>query len=394
MRRPRLGACICLLLWLPTVVNAQDGRQPEGGTVTSTNQSGGVTAYSIGKVYVSEAPKIDQTDEKLARTLSVMRNSRMLQARTGFALPVYTALLNSPPEAAAPQGSDVVYNIIAFADESDAGADFTSVCGAAGGGPVVGGNAVYLTEEDGSAKTTTRLLTKADGPFLQPICDSLAKPLSFLRTRAGTSVAGDDEEQTVFEFLARGTDLVVLILLPGNIQGRDVEALMARHYWSSALVMRYSRVPSIMDLATDPDATGDLAGLLAGGTAASQTPFGGRFFTHDGVEAYPTEAVREFGPRIAELDASWLRYLAASALTVGGEQRPLFVSGKPGKVLPRFRPQDLATAAFWRGLPDHSLAAEMISCVAGRFLEDHYRAPTTELDLGRCATSETSWKQK
>ena len=98
---------------------------------------------------------------------------------------------------------------------------------------------------------------------------------------------------------------------------------MARYYWASALAMRYSRVPGINEATDDPDTYAELPGLRTGGTATVQAPMVGRYYTHEGVEAYPVEADREFGARIAELDSSWLKYLSSAAITSGASRRPV-----------------------------------------------------------------------
>jgi hypothetical protein len=112
-----------------------------------------------------------------------------------------------------------------------------------------------------------------------------------------------------------------------------------------------------------------------------------------GCGGCPAEASREFGARIAELDAKWVKYLASAAITVAGEQRALVLDGQETKVLPRYTPRDLTTPAFWRNLSDNTLASEMVSCIAGRFLEDNYRVPASELDLGRCVEKQINWQR-
>lgn len=108
-----------------------------------------------------------------------------------------------------------------------------------------------------------------------------------------------------------------------------------------------------------------------------------------GSSLYLPEARREFGDRLDRLDADWANYLKTAKVTIQNEPRPIMANGKLARVLPRYRPDEVGSAAFWRGATDLVAIIQQAHCLAQQFLVDReYIAPEDAPFIERCALSD------
>lgn len=355
--------------------------QPAPGSVTSTGQSGGITAYSIGEVSIYENPKPDRKTKQLGAAMTRFHNLAMQNAITNVDAPVYMidADLSGPT---ARKGG--LYHLFIESDP-----DLKTVCEVKGGISVTG-TVTYGSTSRSQVDSETRELNANDRTLLEPICRGLALPLSRLRTRRGPS-RPDADGLTIYDFLARQNDMVVMMIFPTEQAGRGVDLDVARYYWAGVLTLRYLPVPSNADLQSDPDAVAELSDLETGDSVhvSKQLPTG--LFSGEGLNAYPIQARREFGDRIAKLDAEWVKYLSHATLTIRGERRPLMRGGQPAPFIRKFSAAEIGTPAFWLAVNDRARSMELIGCIAGRFMDDAgYGDWDDQLHAERCAREEAT----
>lgn len=351
------------------------------GSVTSTGQSGGITAYSIGQVTIYEDPKPDRKTKQLGAAMNRFRNLAMQQATATVDAPVYmfdADIFGST----SPKGG--LYQL--FVEEDP---DLETVCEVKPG-LSLGGTVTHASGNKSKVEAETRQLTANDRTLLEPICRGLARPLSSLRTRQRPSRA-ESEELTIYDFLARQNDMVIMMIFPVERQGRAIDLDLARYYWAGVLTLRYMPLPTDADLQSDPDAFAEMSDMETGGSLhfSKQLPSG--LASGEGLNAYPAQARREFGERIAKLDSEWLKYLSHATLTIRGEPRPLMRGGQPASFLRKFSAAEIGTPAFWLAANDRARAMELIGCIAGRFMDDAgYGDWDDQPHAERCSREETS----
>jgi len=65
------------------------------------------------------------------------------------------------------------------------------------------------------------------------------------------------------------------------------------------------------------------------------------------------------------------------------------VDGRLARVLPRFKPADIGSVAFWRAANDISTVMDQANCLAQQFLVDREYVPPEDVSfLERCALSD------
>lgn len=360
------------------------------GSVSSTGQSGGVTAWYIGEVHYNDEPRTDPQTQQLASALNTFRTDFMANVRQPAGGAGYVYLADIPRFGPQPRDTSALYMIFASDDPDE---DSEAVCrvnervslhGLAGYFP----SNLEAWQRGGTATIPMRLLTRADRPLLQRLCDSLGRPVSWLRGRSSSQ--SSNSQATVYDFVTRDTGILVLMLMPGRMQGQNMSTGFGRYFWAGALVGRYNRVPSNQELMTDPANYEQASAMQNGqlGNFAIALPAGMVRPGSTGVEAYPPDARREFGDRLAHLDTEWERYIAGASVTIRGRERPLMNGNSPADMLPVFSLEEIGTPAFWLASTDFARMSEMVGCIGGRFLSERYRVDTSGTDMGRCATSE------
>jgi hypothetical protein len=373
---------------------SQSREPPPGGTVSSTNQHGGITAYWIGQVTYEQVSAPDPQDRQFAGILEAHQTNSMGMTNVISQAPVYTFLITAnEPDSAAPRSSGVRPSRSGAADElymlfvdDDADGDDSYLCEAGDDGYVTG-VALRMPSRLGETTSSTRLLTRADLPLVQRICDGLGLPLSSIER--GRALARDGSDTlTIFDFLSRGSGRLIILLYPARIAGQEAETFFARYYWSAAFTLRYNRIPTREDLLSDPTTFRALSNAESGEPISLSLPLS--LPDGEGLDAYVREARQEFGDRIGRLDAQWLAYLVRSGLTVQGRQRPLMTGSRTTRILPRFSRPEIGTPEFWRAASEITLANQMINCIAGRFLDDGgYRTRPNPDETGRCVRQQT-----
>lgn len=351
-------------------------------SVTSHQQSGGITAYSIGQVTVT-APQQDPRRLQLAALLNQSHSRSSAQTTQLLAAPVYSFLLSNGVLTSTRQRAET---IIIIADDDEYG-DMPSACAAGDGVRVYGFRSTGINN-DGEMQISATLLGDSDRNITDPICRGLAQPLSAI---GGPDQAGTSQRDitTIFDYLSRGTGILTIMLMPEQRFGRAAEDDIFRYYWTMPIAARYFRLPDGAELQQDPAIYGQIAAIGAGRGGSLQ--FGVPWHAMgDGIAAYPGAATREFGDRILRLDQEWLEFLQASTVTVNTRQTPVVAGHSTTSFLPRFSRGEIGTPRFWRAAHEVTKAAEIANCIAGRFLDaQEYRLSEQQSEHGRCGRLET-----
>lgn len=375
-----LFVAVALCLSLAASQRASAAQQSPG-SVTSTAQSGGITAYSIGEVTIYEDPKPDRKTKQLGAAMGRFRNLAMQQATATVDAPIYMFDVDIFGPTS-PKGG--FYQL--FVEEDP---DLETVCEVRPG-LSLGGAVTHASSSKSKVEAETRQLTANDRALLEPICRGLALPLSSLRTRRGAS-RGDAEDLTIYDFLARQNNMVIMMIFPAERFGREIDLELARYYWAGVLTLRYMPIPTDADLQSDPDAFAEMSDMETGGSLHFSKQVPPSLLSGEGLNAYPAQARREFGERIAKLDAEWLKYLSHATLTIRGERRPLMRGGQPATFLRKFSAAEIGSPAFWLSANDHGRAVELVGCIAGRFMDDAgYGDWDDQPHAERCSREETA----
>lgn len=377
----RLTGCAAAVLCTAGPVASQDRNPPAGGVVSSTGQQGGVTAYWIGQVNYQQTGPHDPDALQLASVIAAHQERAMRRSTALLEEPNYIFLMtgDSVPRRAGARSWEILNILILHESEFDPLCEIK---------PGYGLSAVisHVSGTGQAAQVSAHIVTQAELPLVQPICDSLRRPLSSIGLQPQTSsLPGADDSTTVFDYLSHGQGYLSLRMIPDDIFARDFESVIARYYWAGALTFRYYRYLTLEE-------AGDAA---VGDTGASEvgrfnSPFALNLPSGQGLGAYPGEARQEFGDRIGRLDAQWMAYLVQSGLTIQGEQRPLMTGNRPTIFLPRFRRNQIGSPEFWRASSEVVRTFQMVDCIAARFLVDRgYREAATGTDPAQCAQYET-----
>jgi hypothetical protein len=308
----------------------------------------------------------------------------MQRSQEGAGLPFYVYLVDLPPDTYQPRNTDAIYTLYI---EDDSDSDLETVCEVTRSVALTG-VVGYVPRASGAGTVSGRTLTEADHPRFDALCRGLAMPLSSLIQNSGANSSADGSDLKVYDYLSHNMGLVMMVLMPGRLQGQDTAAALTRYYWAGALGGRYRRIPNQADLANDPRTYQQIASMGPGRPANFQISIPGTFLSGEGVNAYPREARQEFGERIDRLDADWLAYLTHAAVTIRDRRTPFMNGAQPIAILPTFSASEMGTPAFWLAANDMMRANEMVSCLAGRFLSSRYHVEASQFDLGRCAIEE------
>ncbi len=361
------------------------------GSISSTGQRGGITGYIVGPVTYNEAPPTDTQTRQLASALNTFRTNFMTELRRTLSVSAYVYFTDIQRYGSEPRDADAIYTIYS-SDDPDP--DYEPVC-EVNERVTLGGMAAYVPRNVSAVRNTqtanvsVRMLTRADRSLLQPLCDGLGRPLSWLQR--GNDSRARNGQRTVYDYLSRDSGVLVLMLMPGRAQGQEISTDFARYFWAAALIGRYHRIPSGEEVTADPAVYEQMASIDDGQSVNVAFSLPNRFRPgSSGVDVYPPDARREFGTRIDSLDADWVRYLASAAVTIRGRQIPLMNGNRPAAVLPVFSLNEIGTPAFWLASSDAARTYEMVACIGGRFLSDRYQVDASQADMGRCAMAETT----
>ena len=369
------------LLLACSVVAAGQTPAPGGRNVSSSNQVGGITAWWVGNVVINRAPTPDPVNARMVAAMSAYRDLQLADATTkleGDEGATYYAYLVDDSWPSGADGRLRTWSLVAT--ESDDLGPLAKICDVNEDIALAG---YVQTIDRGSGSVTMEPLDASAARLFSPICRGLARPLSEL---TGTASAPGDEPPTIFDALARGRSQVAISFFPGRLFGKDFEATIGRYFWVPAMQARYGLFRSVQERMESPEAFQALSNVASGGRGVFVV--GAAPAPGEGLAAFPTEARREFGDRLARFDAEWARYLSTAGMSVRGRE----LSGMPGAAagarLQRWSISQIGTVDFWRGASDVYRATELSACVGGQFLAAKgYRIQQSSAEFARCAMS-------
>ena len=355
------------------------GSPPQGSDINVTDSPGAVTAQNLNvqQMIIYQEARRDPVTRQFVTTLRQYVQTMMNQPTQTQGVSTYLFALDVGPSR--PDEVSNIYTLVAAEDANEMFGSGAISCEVDRDVSVTG----YVMRgsfDRGSLTGQMRLLSHEDEPLLQRICRGLRMPVSaLLGTAQGAS---DGDSPTVYEYLKGTNNAVAFALIPAEMRGMGLEDSFFRHYWSTALVLRYHHVPN----ALTPEMVNQMNAFERGATMTGHYPWSGGIVTS--LSSIP-EARREFGARLDRLDSDWAEYLGTAMVTIRDQPRPLMANGRFAHVLPRFRPDEVGSIEFWRAANDLMTAMEQTNCIARQFLVDReYVAPEDAPFMEGCALAD------
>jgi hypothetical protein len=394
MRLARFLACAILAIGLGAAqvsaqgVGADRGRAAQPGTgaqqpgtrIEVTDSPGSVNAgtLNVRTMIIYQAARVDPATRQFVTTLR-----RFVQTMVDQTAPppgghsVYFFALDGGTRG--PSDAGTIYNIVAGIGASGLYGPNAASCEVANGVTVAG----YLMRRSADMSETrieTQILTREHMPLLQRICQGLRMPVASLAEGGGRG--SEPRGPSVFDYLRRNSNGVGITLIPADTAFGSLEESWFQHYWVEPLFLRYRRGPNSIS----PGVFSQLPRLERGEGVTGSYP---GLAMAPGASLYLPDARREFGERLNRLDTDWTNYLRTTIVTLRSQSHPVLVNGRVGRILPRFRPDEVGSVEFWRSADDVLTALHQAHCVAQQFLVDReYVAPEDAPYIQGCALSD------